>query len=242
LTYQITQPNTITAGITVNGTSCAATNDGEVNVNASGGNGDFVYIVNNLSYATPVISGLSAGNYTVSVLDSLGCTSIQYAVNVSSPSPLGLAFNVNAESALGANDGIITAQVSGGTPLYSYQWNDPGQQTDSTAVYLSKGWYQVVVSDSNGCQIQDSVFLGIANLAISSETDLFPYPNPSDNWVFLPFFADKVIVRDVMGRLIGTIENTKEISLLGFSYGFYYLEAWKNEKSFVFEIEKHSDK
>jgi hypothetical protein len=242
LTYQITQPNTITAGITVNGTSCAATNDGEVNINSSGGNGDFVYIVNNLSYATPVISGLSAGNYTVSVLDSLGCTSIQYAVNVSSPSPLGLAFNVNAESALGANDGIITAQVSGGTPLYSYQWNDPGQQTDSTAVYLSKGWYQVVVSDSNGCQIQDSVFLGIANLAISSETDLFPYPNPSDNWVFLPFFADKVIVRDVMGRLIGTIENTKEISLLGFSYGFYYLEAWKNEKSFVFEIEKHSDK
>jgi hypothetical protein len=86
------------------------------------------------------------------------------------------------------------------------------------------------------------VFLGIANLEISSETDLFPYPNPSDNWVFLPFFADKVIVRDVMGRLIGTIENTKEISLLGFSYGFYYLEAWKNEKSFVFEIEKHSDK
>ena len=242
LTYQITQPNTITAGITVNGTSCAATNDGEVNINSSGGNGDFVYIVNNLSYATPVISGLSAGNYTVSVLDSLGCTSIQYAVNVSSPSPLGLAFNVNAESALGANDGIITAQVSGGTPLYSYQWNDPGQQTDSTAVYLSKGWYQVVVSDSNGCQVQDSVFLGIANLAISSETDLFPYPNPSDNWVFLPFFADKVIVRDVMGRLIGTIENTKEISLLGFSYGFYYLEAWKNEKSFVFEIEKHSDK
>ena len=242
LTYQISQPNTITAGITVNGTSCAAINDGEVNVNASGGNGGFVFMINNLSYATPVISGLSAGNYSVSVLDSLGCTSIQYAVNVSSPSPLVLAFNVNAESALGANDGIITAQVSGGTPSYSYQWNDPGQQTDSTAVYLSKGWYQVVVSDANGCQIQDSVFLGIANLEISSATELFPYPNPSVNWVFLPFFADKVIVRDVMGRLIGTIENTKEISLLGLSYGFYYLEAWKNGKSFVFEIEKHSDK
>lgn len=241
LTYQISQPSPVVAGVVVNNTSCAEINDGEININASGGNGGFMYLVNNLSYASPFINGLATGVYTVSVVDSLGCTSIQYAETVSSPAPLSLTFNVIPESALGAFDGIITALVSGGTPAYSYGWDDPGQQTDSMATYLSKGWYLLSATDANGCVIQDSVFLGIAEVSSAIETVLFAYPNPTKNWVSLSLYADLIVVRDAMGRKVGECEHSNQINLRDFSSGFYYLETWVNGNVFVQEIVKYSE-
>jgi hypothetical protein len=241
LTYQISQPSPVVAGVVVNNTSCAEINDGEININASGGNGGFMYLVNNLSYASPLINGLATGVYTVSVVDSLGCTSIQYAETVSSPAPLSLTFNVIPESALGAFDGIITALVSGGTPAYSYGWDDPGQQTDSMATYLSKGWYLLSATDANGCVIQDSVFLGIAEVSSAIETVLFAYPNPTKNWVSLSLYADLIVVRDAMGRKVGECEHSNQINLRDFSSGFYYLETWVNGNVFVQEIVKYSE-
>lgn len=42
-----------------------------------------------------------------------------------------------------------TATVSGGTPPYTYQWNDANLQTTSTAVGLCAGTYHVTVTDAN---------------------------------------------------------------------------------------------
>jgi hypothetical protein len=52
--------------------------------------------------------------------------------------------------------GTATAVVTGGTPPYSYQWNDPASQTGQTATALCAGTYICTVSDSNNCSVFDS--------------------------------------------------------------------------------------
>lgn len=54
-------------------------------------------------------------------------------------------------------DGTATVNVAGGTPPYSFQWNDPVAQTTQTAIELCAGTYQVTVTDANGNSTQTSV-------------------------------------------------------------------------------------
>jgi len=48
---------------------------------------------------------------------------------------------------------IGSAQVTatGGQAPYTYQWNDPNNQTSALAVNLPAGTYTLVVTDSDGC-------------------------------------------------------------------------------------------
>ncbi|MCC5922443.1 MAG: gliding motility-associated C-terminal domain-containing protein [Crocinitomicaceae bacterium] len=47
-------------------------------------------------------------------------------------------------------NGSATVQVTGGTPPFSFQWNDPDNQTTQTASDLCAGTYTVTVTDANG--------------------------------------------------------------------------------------------
>ena len=55
----------------------------------------------------------------------------------------------------GLADGIATVTESGGTAPYSYQWNT-GSSID-TISNLSPGTYDVIVTDDNGCNANDTV-------------------------------------------------------------------------------------
>ena len=54
-------------------------------------------------------------------------------------------------------DGTATATVTGGTPNYSYLWNDANAQTTATATNLSSGTYTVSVTDDNNCGTTGSI-------------------------------------------------------------------------------------
>ena len=57
------------------------------------------------------------------------------------------------DSATCSIGGIALVKVTGGTPNYTYLWDDglPGQATD-TAINLAAGTYKVVVTDNNICK------------------------------------------------------------------------------------------
>jgi len=57
----------------------------------------------------------------------------------------------------GAADGSATSIAAGGNPDYSYQWNDPNQQTTQTATDLAPGEYEVLVTDNEGCATTETV-------------------------------------------------------------------------------------
>ena len=65
-----------------------------------------------------------------------------------------LSASVTDESCIGANDGTITLNVSGGTPAYTYSWN-AGQNNSNYLNNLMPGIYYVKVTDASGCKSMD---------------------------------------------------------------------------------------
>jgi gliding motility-associated-like protein len=59
------------------------------------------------------------------------------------------------------NDGWARVNVSGGIDHlpYSYMWNDPMNTTTESVGSLAIGWYNVAITDANGCMIIDSVYI-----------------------------------------------------------------------------------
>ncbi|NNM94936.1 MAG: T9SS type B sorting domain-containing protein [Bacteroidia bacterium] len=127
---------------------CCNTNTGSAVVVASGGWGGYKYLWNPGAQTSSSITGLTAGTYTVTITDSLGCT-LTDSIIVTQPACIVLSdttVNAHCEN----NDGQASVSATGGTGNYTYLWN-PGGQTTSTITGLSAGTYTVTVTDANGC-------------------------------------------------------------------------------------------
>lgn len=145
----IQQPTALTAYIDAHGVSCFGNNDGYATVTAFGGTPGYSYIWSNGNNSSTVV-GLTAGNYSVTVTDALGC---QYVANTVISTPLSLTAtisNVNHVLCADGNSGSASVTVSGGTPNYSYSWSS-GAGTSNTAIGLIAGTYTVTVTDQNNC-------------------------------------------------------------------------------------------
>ncbi|MEO1437835.1 MAG: gliding motility-associated C-terminal domain-containing protein, partial [Bacteroidota bacterium] len=95
-------------------------------------------------------TGLSAGNFEVTVFDSNGCTS-NTAVTLAQPTVLDISLNGSDLLCKGDSTGTVAVAVQGGTPGYTFLWNNPDSSTTSTVENLFAGIYTVTVTDDNGC-------------------------------------------------------------------------------------------
>lgn len=150
----ITEPPALTATIsaTVN-VSCNGGSNGSSDVTGGGGTTPYTYNWSN-GETTSSATSLSAGTYTLTLLDSNGC-SVTATTIVTEPPVLSNSMSFTAASCGGSN-GTATANPSGGTGLYTYLWS-PTAQTNATATSLSAGTYTVTITDANGCSKKDSV-------------------------------------------------------------------------------------
>lgn len=124
--------------------------DGTAAATISGGSAPYDYQWNEGSTDSS-ITNLGVGIYCVTVTDVIGCSDTACGT-VSSPACSGFAVSLTGTDVTTVNgsDGTAIAAPSGGTPPYSYAWDD-GQITD-TAVGLQAGQHCVTVSDNAGCQ------------------------------------------------------------------------------------------
>lgn len=100
---------------------------------------------------TQTATGLIAGDYSVIVTDSAGNTNISFVTITNSNLPI-LSITENAQiSCNGETDASITAIVNGGTPTFSYSWDDGENQTTATANDLGVGTYTVTIQDGANC-------------------------------------------------------------------------------------------
>ena len=119
----------------------------------TGGQAPFIYTWSN-SATTQDLSGIGAGNYSVTVTDVNGCTATTSAT-VTQPTQLQISsVNPSDISCFGAFNGSIDLTVSGGTPTYTYIWSDG--HTDEDITGLGPGMFYVTVTDANGCSVVDS--------------------------------------------------------------------------------------
>lgn len=137
----------IDATPTVLPVTCAGESTGSINLEVLGATGSETYTWSS-GQTTKDISGIPAGNYTVTITE--GTCTVEVSAEVTEPVPLVLSTESHQESTAGAGDGSITLLVSGGTMPYAYSWSN-GETTQDIG-NLSHGVYQVTVTDFNGCQ------------------------------------------------------------------------------------------
>ncbi len=240
LQFTVNQPDSITATFAVAHETCFDANNGSIQILAAGGVGAYTYQSNGLTVTNPIDS-LGAGTYPISIIDSNNCVSQIYVQTINSPAALSITITSTPESTLSALDGTATANVFGGTQPYSYTWNDPSQQTNATAVYLTKDWYTVTVTDANNCVITDSVFIGILGMIPTNILQVQVYPNPTVDALNFSENIDAWTLFDVQGSKINQGNTASQISVQGLSEGVYYLHFSKQGWSFTEKIIKLSE-
>lgn len=133
--------------------SCFAGNDGSATATVSGGTTPYTYLWSPGGQTGATATGLTAGNYTVTVTDSNGCVLVEN-YTITQPSLISLLPTSNNVSCNGGADGNATVVASGGTPSvitgYTYSWSPSGGNA-ATASGLAAGTYTVTVTDSLGC-------------------------------------------------------------------------------------------
>ena len=151
-TVTITEPLELHGIGTSTDVTCNGACDGTATVNATGGTMPFTYLWSN-GATTASVNGLCAGSYSVTVTDANGCVATASVV-INEPPALALTVTATDVLCMGSSTGTATATVTGGTPPYSYSW-DNGQTTD-IATSLAEGMHIVTVTDANGCTIVDT--------------------------------------------------------------------------------------
>jgi hypothetical protein len=135
--------------ITSTSTGCGV-GTGTLIINPTIGTSPFSYIWSTTPPQTAqTATGLTAGNYTVTITDSNGCKSAMQGVVVNSQ----FVLSISASASHCSNaDGTATVNVtSGGTAPYTYLWNTNPLQTTQTINGIAAGTYTVTVTDSTGC-------------------------------------------------------------------------------------------
>ncbi|MEZ4985814.1 MAG: T9SS type A sorting domain-containing protein [Saprospiraceae bacterium] len=130
--------------------------DGAITVTASSpiGNPPFSYHWSTGSQL-PVLYGMSAGSYSLSLTDQNGCSgATTFTVNY--VPPLSVATQVIHVSCPEAADGAIDLQATGGLPPYQVVWNGSIFQQDLSN--LSGGSYQYQLT-AGGCGVTASVWV-----------------------------------------------------------------------------------
>lgn len=133
--------------------NCSGSSVGTVAVHGAGGTPPYSYAWSN-GTTTPTMTGVPAGTYTVTVTGAGGCfTNATYTIN----NYANLFASITSNIANCASTGSATVSATGAHPPYTYQWNDPLNQTTATATNLSGGVYNVLITDSVGCTLLGNV-------------------------------------------------------------------------------------
>lgn len=150
ISVTISQPaNAITILVASAPVLCFGGSDGSIDLTLSGGTPQYFVSWDN-GQGGEDLGNLAAGTYSATVTDLNGCISTA-SVEITEPQgPIVLEAFGNG-ICLGATDGMVSVQASGGTPGYTYLWNTGPNDTLSSLGNLTVGIYTVTVTDYNGC-------------------------------------------------------------------------------------------
>lgn len=200
----------------------------------------------------PVILGLSAGEYSYELHWGSSC-SLDSSFQITEPealSILSIEHLLFAESPECMGTYTFWSQATGGSGALSYQWNfyNLGEdipffsvQGDSASCIPASASVIVecLVLDQNACSDQLSVQVdGVTGIqALNFKQTLFP--NPTDNWVFLPEAFHVIDVVNVLGQSVRVeIGQNNALSLGKLVPGIYFVQVKNHGVDQVWRVQK----
>jgi outer membrane protein OmpA-like peptidoglycan-associated protein len=134
--------------------ACSGGDEAEVLVEVLGGNPPFQYEWNKSGLTGNRVSGLSAGEYSVTITDNSGQIEIK-TIAVLDPKPLTARATQINPADTDVDNGRASVDIIGGTGNYSIDWANG--ERGQTASRLSSGIHHVTVTDDHDCLTTDSV-------------------------------------------------------------------------------------
>jgi hypothetical protein len=161
-TITVTSPQAVTSTVSATGAACYGSNDGQLQVTASGGTGSYSYSRDNGNtwQSSSTFTNLGAGNYTIRTKDQNGCSTSQQST-VTEPAQITLT-TTKTDPTCNQPNGTAQVTVTGGTGAYSYEWKNSTNQIPSVTDILQQALpdsYTVQVQDANQCIATKTVTL-----------------------------------------------------------------------------------
>lgn len=169
-TITLLGPAPLSSSITNTNVTCYGGNNGMATAFAIGGIPPYTYSWDTSPVQTSAtINNLTAGSYSVTVSDSIGCTAFSTGVTINEPAPLSLYWETTGSNpntkCSGACNGAQNVSAFGGTAPYAFQWDLLAHnQTTQIATQLCQGNYFLTITDTMGCTVTDSITVGFNSI------------------------------------------------------------------------------
>ena len=179
-------------------TSCYNSQDGAIDVEViSGAYAPFTTIPANFDK-----DSLSQGNYSVTVTNGVGCSTV---VDFIIDGPDSINTIANIVDITGSTPGAINITTTGGTPNYSYSWTPLDTNaiigTDGSLTNITTpGDYYLDVTDMNDCNITFGPFtVGLIDFIedVAFANSISISPNPANDFIVITQ-KDKLVTLDVL--------------------------------------------
>ena len=213
--------------------SCFGLANGAIDVTVVQGVPSYIYAWDN-GATTEDLSNLNPGTYQLTLRDGNGC-STEFTYTISEASALILS--ATATSADNSNNGTIDLSVIGGTPAYTYQWNN--NETSEDLTNLAPGLYTVTVTDANGCQATTAgevIFENTNSVSEVENNEWMIFPNPTNNDATIKWNnnkVDEIFITDSNGKMISkkSVLGLNEFQVENLESGIYFVNLYiQNEK------------
>lgn len=173
----VKEPFELVANISqVKNIACNGNEVGAISIDVKGGLIPYTFKWSNGS-TTQNINNLSAGTYTVDIIDKNGCTQKLTATITQPPKLVSKLISAENVSCFDGKDGALNVSVTGGTAPFTYKWNNGSSKQDLASI--PAGAYRLLITDKNGCKdstIQASVTQPtLLEAKINNVTDIYRY-------------------------------------------------------------------
>ena len=153
--FSLLEPDSLSIGFSALPVLCFGEMNGSITALVSGGSPDYSYLWNT-GATSPSIDNLQSAPYHLTITDNNGCQdSASYLLE--DPPFLQATIAATPSEVCPNETGDLSAIPMGGTPPYTYLWSN--MSMDSFLANVPSGMYEVLVSDSNGCEANSEIVL-----------------------------------------------------------------------------------
>lgn len=145
--------------------SCPGDEDGSATVSISPED-DYDFLWDDpLTQTSETATDLAPGTYTVIVTNDEGCSG-EASVVIGEPSPVIFNDIITESSSCDVADGTVSLTGSGGTPPYSFSFNDGPFGPSGIFEDVAGGTYNIAIEDDNGCSHEETITVESSGLAL----------------------------------------------------------------------------
>jgi hypothetical protein len=188
--YELSEPDQLVVSLASSQSpSCNGECDGKIEVNASGGNGEYQYLWDDGS-ALNLLDAACAGARQVTVTDMNGCV-VDQSYFITQPEEISAhVVTTQFPTCNGDCDGSLKIEASGGAGTYSYNWSNG--TTGPLINAVCAGNYTVTIVDGNDCKLQNQNYELTEPDLLTVELNRMALPKCSDD-------CDGMLVVDAVG-------------------------------------------